>query len=64
MRTAFAWAPRLSQSANVATVGPRFLKPSMVTSCDVRCFWNDSVFTPLNCFAYPFVGSVWFVPDA
>ena len=64
MRTAFAWASRPSQSARVATMGPRTFRPSAVTSCEVMCFWKESVLTPLNCLAYPFVGSVWFVPEA
>ena len=64
MRTALAWACRPSQSASVATTGPRFCRPADVSSCDVMCFWNESVLTPLNWRAYPFVGRVWFVPDA
>lgn len=64
MRTAFAWAPRPSQSASVTTTGPSFLSPSAVTSCEVMCFWKDCVLTPLNWRAYPLVGNVWFVPEA
>ena len=45
-------------------MGPRTFRPSAVTSCEVMCFWKESVLTPLNWRAYPLVGSVWFVPDA
>jgi pyruvate/2-oxoglutarate/acetoin dehydrogenase E1 component len=49
IRTAFAWASSPSQSASVATTGPSAFSPVAVTSCDVMCFWKESVFTPLNC---------------
>jgi pyruvate dehydrogenase E1 component beta subunit len=64
IRTAFACASRPSQSASVTTIGPSLRSPAGVTSCEVMCFWKESVLTPLNCRAYPFVGSVWFVPEA
>ena len=64
IRTAFACACNPSQSASVATTGPSALRPSAVSSCEVMCFWKDNVFTPLYWRAYPFVGNVWFVPDA
>jgi hypothetical protein len=48
IRTAFACACSPSQSASVATIGPSVLRPSAVSSCEVMCFWKESVFTPLN----------------
>jgi hypothetical protein len=46
--TAFACACSPSQSASVATIGPSTLRPSAVSSCEVMCFWKESVLTPLN----------------